>query len=335
MNKSVLILSIRNCDIGYHSGQKSTVLLENLNLDLGASNLIALIGLNGSGKSSLLKSIVKLMDSLKGEILLSEKNILDYTNAELAGIIAYVTANWQPEENMTVEELIRLGRYPYTNLFGMLSEEDLSIVEDSIEKLSLSQIRSRPLSEISDGERQRAMLARVFAQKTKVIVLDEPTAFLDVQHKYEMIGRLRALCDSGITVIFSTHDIQLASYFADRFWLIQDKKILEGAPEDIFMSGSMSTLFSSPNLKFDLNMGDYLPVIKIKESIGLKYDKLHSLEAKWTQKALNRVGYSISEEVIDGAFVHILKKNHKLLWNLHRGEEIFECKSILDLLDKL
>ncbi|MCK4923237.1 MAG: ABC transporter ATP-binding protein [Bacteroidales bacterium] len=335
MNELTNILSLKNCDIGYRSGKNSTILLEDISLDLDTSNLIALIGLNGSGKSSLLKTIVNLLGSLKGEINISGRNINEYSIGEIARLIGYVKANWQPEENMTVEELIRLGRYPFTNLFGQLDESDMEIVEQSIYKLSLVELRNRPLAQISDGERQRAMLARVFAQQTKIVVLDEPTAFLDVQHKYEIISRLRMLCDNGITVIFSTHDIQLASYFADRFWLIQNKNILDGAPEDIFLNGSMARLFSSSDVDFDDEIGNFIPKLSSDKSITLVYDEKLGLVAKWTKKALFRKGFSIQEKLSDDPYINIVQETHKLVWNLHLGNRTIQCYSILDLLNEL
>ncbi|MCF8379647.1 MAG: ABC transporter ATP-binding protein [Bacteroidales bacterium] len=335
MNSSEGILSLKNCDIGYQLGKHQSVLLENISLNLNSSNLIALIGLNGSGKSSLLKTIVNLLPGLKGQIDILGKNILDYSNQELAKIIGFVSANWQPEENMTVAELVRLGRYPYTNIFGQLNEKDLRHVEESILKLGLDELRNRPLSQISDGERQRAMLARVFAQQTKIIVLDEPTAFLDIQHKYEIINSLKILCKDGITVIFSTHDINLASFFVDEFWLIQGEKIMNGAPEDLFLNGSIAKLFSSGDVEFDLAEGNFLPRIHNKKSIGLVFESTLNVEANWTKKALVRKGFSISEDSQRGDSIEIVQKNHTLVWEIKRDNSVIECHSILELINKL
>ena len=218
MNEKNQILKLKECSIGYKSGKADNVLLDKLSLQLNEGELVALIGLNGSGKSSLLKTILSLQDNLQGNIFIRDRNLNDYSSTELARIVAYVKANWQPEENMTIDDLVRLGRFPHTNFFGKLEEEDEKIVNESILRLSLNELRNQALSKVSDGERQRAMLARVFAQQSKIVILDEPTAFLDIHHKYETVSRLKSLCDSGITVLFSTHDLQLASHFADRFW---------------------------------------------------------------------------------------------------------------------
>lgn len=236
---------------------------------------------------------------------------------------------------MTVAELVRLGRYPYTNIFGQLNEKDLRHVEESILKLGLDELRNRPLSQISDGERQRAMLARVFAQQTKIIVLDEPTAFLDIQHKYEIINSLKILCKDGITVIFSTHDINLASFFVDEFWLIQGEKIMNGAPEDLFLNGSIAKLFSSGDVEFDLAEGNFLPRIHNKKSIGLVFESTLNVEANWTKKALVRKGFSISEDSQRGDSIEIVQKNHTLVWEIKRDNSVIECHSILELINKL
>ena len=329
------ILSLNSCSIGYKSVKQTNLLLEKLSLELHEGELVALIGLNGSGKSSLLKTILNLQESLDGDIFISDKNLKDYSSSELARIIAFVKANWQPDDNMTVEDLVRLGRFPYTNFFGKLEASDNEIVDESIRKLSLEELRDRPLSLVSDGERQRAMLARVFAQKSKIVVLDEPTAFLDIQHKYETITRLKSLCENGITVLFSTHDLQLASHFADRFWLIRDKTIVEGAPEDMILNGSMIKLVDSDDVMFDDAIGDFLPKRISDKSIVLEYDESHALIAKWTKKALGRIGYKIKEKISDLPSIKIITENNKYIWILHQDNEHLQCSSILELINNI
>ena len=220
------IISGRNLVVGYKNPAGDNILLDNIDLYAKKGDLISIIGLNGSGKSSLLRSLLRLEELLEGELEVFESSLKKFDPASLAKRVAFVSTHWNESMNMKVRELIQLGRFPYTNMFGRLTEEDNRIVESAITKMKLESLSERRISEISDGEKQRTMIARAIAQDTELIFLDEPTAFLDIPNKYDILSYLRNLCNEGKTIIYSTHDFQLATRFSDRFWLIGNKKII-------------------------------------------------------------------------------------------------------------
>lgn len=245
------ILSLESLLIGYRSGARTAALLPPLSTGVIKGELIALIGQNGIGKSTLLRTIAGLQAALGGEVLVRGRRISDFSRYELARTIGYISTEPVRVSNMKVIDLVGLGRYPHTNWTGRFEEADHLLVADAIEKTGLTNLTGRFINELSDGERQRAMIARVLAQDAEIIIMDEPTAFLDVRSRYEIIHLLHDLSSArGKTIIFSTHDLITAVNEADRIWLTFSDLFTEGAPEDLINNGSFNRLFGDPAVKF-------------------------------------------------------------------------------------
>ncbi len=246
------ILSLNSLRIGYSEGKTGNILLPPLNASARRGEMIALIGRNGIGKSTLLRTIAGLQPPLGGDIVYSGKSIREYSRNDLARTIGYISTEIVKVSNMRVYDLVALGRYPYTNWFGKIDPGNHEIIIDAIEKTGMSALSWRFVSELSDGERQKAMIARILAQDTGILVMDEPTAFLDIGSKFEILHLMHLLSqESGKTIIFSTHDLNVAMSQADKIWLIIDNQLIEGAPEDLMLQGAFEHLFDSSAYQYN------------------------------------------------------------------------------------
>lgn len=287
------ILSVDALRIGYLKHGHKNLLLPPLNASAYEGELIAVIGRNGIGKSTLLRTLAGLQPSLGGDIHYSGQSISKYSRMDLAQKVGYVSTEVVRVSNMSVYDLVALGRFPHTNWIGKIGIESHQIIMDSIEKTSMSAFCNRFISELSDGERQRAMIARILAQDTGIMIMDEPTAFLDIGSKYEILHLMHLLSQkSGKTIIFSTHDLQIALSQSDKIWLILDNKLIEGAPEDLMIEGEFDHLFDLSPVQFNSENGTFSFRSKEKGRIYVEGD---GIRKHWVEKAINRAGYSISE----------------------------------------
>jgi iron complex transport system ATP-binding protein len=195
---------------------------------------------------------------------------------------------------MRVYDLVSLGRYPYTNWFGRISEEDDNIITDAIEKTGMAGFRDRPVTQLSDGERQRAMISMILAQDTNLMVMDEPTAFLDISSRFEIIHLMHELTrNRDKTIVFSTHDLSVAVSQADKIWLLKEEGILEGAPEDLMLEGSFKTLFDESKVRFNASDGTF--TLRNEEK-GMVFVRGEKERKYWTERALMRAGYAVSDK---------------------------------------
>jgi iron complex transport system ATP-binding protein len=284
-------ISLESLSIGYGSGSKRKSILSNLNLFIRKGELLALVGSNGSGKSTLLRTISGLQAVLSGEVIIEGKRIDAWSRKEFAKIVAFVSTEWIHISNLKVRDLIALGRYPHTSWFGNLKTEDHKYVNEALEMVGMSHKAEDYFNELSDGERQRIMIARTLAQDTPIIVMDEPTAFLDLPNKYEIAHLLFRLSrEKGKTILFSIHDLNIAMKEADRIWLINDRQLIEGAPEDLILNRELIKAFAVNNLEFDISSGEFFVPRKKGISIAL----LGSGERfDWTKKALERLEFDV------------------------------------------
>ncbi len=291
--KSEIFVACKGMSIGYHERSLvAAIVKSDLNLRAFGGEMVALIGGNGIGKSTLLKTIAGFQSPLAGELVVHHRAVQDYRKEDLAREMSFVSTEIVKVANLTVREMVGLGRFPYTNWFGQLDEKDHQQVEEAIRQVGLSGYEDRLINRISDGERQRAMIARALAQDTKIMVLDEPTAFLDISNKYEIVRILHQLAyEKGKCIIFSTHELNTAISMADRIWLMLNDQVLEGVPEEMAMKGYFESLFANnPHLFFDAEKGDFRVR---KKSEGTIYLAANGAELDCTKKALERLGFEI------------------------------------------
>ena len=215
-----MVISLSQLSVGY---TLSHPVISDINLELRSGQLACLIGENGIGKSTLLKTLTGFLPKLKGSLLLGNRDIESFSQRELARQVSIVLTQKPDVQNLTIEEIIGLGRSPYTGFFGRLRAEDRKVVDDAIATMGIEKLRGRMIQTLSDGERQKVMIAKALAQETPIILLDEPTAFLDFPSKAETFQSLQRMAhERDKLVLLSTHDLELAVRFADS--LLEVKK---------------------------------------------------------------------------------------------------------------
>ena len=246
-------ISLTGLSIGYHIKGGNKIVADGIDVSLRGGELTCLIGSNGAGKSTLLKTLAGFLPKLAGNIFINGKEISAYTQKEMSRLVSVVLTSRPDGMNMTVEEVVALGRTPYTGFWGTLSDEDKRIVNESMNRVGISSLAKRTASTLSDGERQKMMIAKALAQQTQVIFLDEPTAFLDYPSKVDTMLLLSRLShDMGKTIFMSTHDLELALQTADTLWLMAgDGKVDTGTPHELADSGALSAFIERSGITFD------------------------------------------------------------------------------------
>lgn len=249
-----IILELHNLSIGYASKGNQSPIYSDINIKLEKGTFVSMLGENGIGKSTLLRTISKIQAPLSGEIHLDHKPLASLNSNELAKKIALVLTEKLPESNLTVFELVALGRQPYTNWIGSLSPKDIEIVNKSLKLTSTEHLAQRKFYQLSDGQLQRVLIARALAQETEIIILDEPTAHLDIRHKLETFELLKYLAlQLNKTVIISTHEIHTAIQHADELWLMTNDGCITGKTQQLVESKTIEKLFSHEGITFDQN----------------------------------------------------------------------------------
>ena len=231
----------KTLSVGYHG----VPLVENIEIGLKKGQILTLIGPNGAGKTTILRSIIRQLEPLKGAVFLDGKELGRISAGELARRISVVFTERIRPEMMSCRQVVETGRYPYTGRFGILSDRDHRVVRESMELVKVSEIAEEAFEKISDGQRQRVMLARALSQEPELIVLDEPTSFLDIRHKLEFLSVLQRLSrEKGLSVVLSLHELDLAERISDRIACIRGDRIdRTGTPEEIFMPGYIRELY--------------------------------------------------------------------------------------------
>ena len=258
MRNNKTILYTTNLAIGYKSKNEVITIAENLNLNLIGGKLITLVGGNGIGKSTLLRTLTGIQKPILGEIYLNEKNINSYSSLNLAQNLSVVLTEKLPPSNLTVYELVALGRQPYTNWIGKLSELDILKINNAIQLTEIETFKNKRHYQISDGQLQKALIARALAQDTPLIVLDEPTTHLDLLHKVTVFKLLKKLCqETGKCILFSTHDIDLAIQLSDEMIVMNSQNCIQDRPCELIKNSVFDDLFNAQNIFFDKGNGKF------------------------------------------------------------------------------
>ena len=234
------------------TGYGNRIVTPDINASLVPGELTSLLGPNGVGKSTLLRTLCTFLPPLKGSMLLRGKDISTLSSAQLSKLIGVVLTERPDVQNMTVRDMVGMGRSPYTGFWGRLTAQDKQFVSEAMELAGISPLENRMFNTLSDGERQKVMIAKVLAQQTPVILLDEPTAFLDFPSKVEMMRLLRRLAHEMHKVIFlSTHDVEMALQLSDRLWMMYPGQVVIGTPAELSRSGQLNRFIQADGITFD------------------------------------------------------------------------------------
>ena len=256
------IIQIKNLVIGYQSKQQQTVVVSDIDLSIPKGSFVCILGKNGIGKSTLLRTITKVQPRLSGTILIDKKPLESISTSELAKKMSLVLTERIPDSNLTIYELIALGRQPYTNWIGKLQADDILKIDWAIEQLHIKDVLNKRHDELSDGQLQKVMIARALVQDTELIILDEPTVHLDLHNTIEIFSILKRLClEHHKTIIISTHQIQLALQLADNLCLLNTKGVLFGKTQTLIDNGSVANLFDSDLIKFDSKTKQFIHLL--------------------------------------------------------------------------
>ena len=255
---SQIILKANQLSIGYKTKKAETIIASNINFELQKGHLIGLVGANGIGKSTLLRTLIKVQPELSGSITLNDKDLKSTSILELAKQLSIVLTEPLTSKNLSVFELVSLGRHPYTNWIGNLTEADITIINKSLDLIKIADLKDKKCYELSDGQLQKVMIARALAQDTDVIILDEPTSHLDMYHKAYILKLLQRLTkDTGKTILFSSHEIDLAIQLCDTMIVMQKEKVVCNQPCELISEGVFETLFPKDLIVFDEKTGSF------------------------------------------------------------------------------
>lgn len=280
LNRSQTILHAKDLRIGYRNGSVETVLFNGIDVKLESGKMVCLMAPNGAGKSTLIRSLAGLQPLLGG--------VLPHHGEKGVAVVLTDKVN---STHMTVGELIAFGRYPHLDWRISFSQQDKDVVRDVIGKVGIQDLTSRRLYELSDGQLQMVMIARALAQETPLLLLDEPTAHLDLNNRLTIMNLLRQLSrDEDKAILVSTHELDLALQTADIVWLASQGKIRQGIPEDLVLDGSFDEVFQFKG--FDLRTGRVQHLPFRKKTVQLEGD---GVEFLWTKNALERNGFEVNQ----------------------------------------
>lgn len=330
------VLQICGLTAGYPgtSRRDAVDVVRNVSETLRAGELICLVGPNGAGKSTLLRTLAGMQPALAGTVSLLGENIRAMRADDRARKLSLVLTSRIDAGYLTGYALVALGRSPYTGWMGQLNETDHAIVREAIALVGAQSLSQRVFSTLSDGERQKLLIARALAQQPRLMILDEPTAFLDQPRRVECMGLLRDLAHrTRCAVLLSTHDLDLALRYADRIWLLPyGGGLRAGVPEDLVLNGAFETAFENMGVQFDLHTGTFQKAQRPVRQIVLMGAGTGYF---WTKRALERQGYHVLGEAVPGMRrVHIEDRDTGECWLLD-DDESRACTSVGQLLELL
>lgn len=246
------ILKTENLSIGYRQKNEENLVASGIGLDIRKGELVAVIGINGVGKSTLLRTLSGIQQPLAGKIFVENTEIQKVEALELASLISLVLTEQPISRNLSIFELVALGRQPYTNWIGSLSRNDLRQIKMALQQVGIDDMKDKKCYELSDGQMQKALIARALAQNTPLVILDEPTTHLDLYHKAYVLKLLKQLSrETHKAILFASHEINLAIQLCDKIVLMQKEKVHTGTPRELLESGAFASVFPEGLIEFD------------------------------------------------------------------------------------
>ncbi|MCU0649859.1 MAG: ABC transporter ATP-binding protein [Gemmatimonadaceae bacterium] len=315
---------------GYRSGATQRIVVPALSTTVRPGHLVCLLGPNGAGKSTLMHTIGGSLAPLAGRVWLGDRDLHALAPRARAQSVAIVTTERVTAPLLTGWQLVALGRQPHTGWFGTLTDEDRARVDHALRLAAATDVAPRPIGDLSDGERQRLLLARALAQSDQLLLLDELTAFLDLPRRVDVMRVLRQLArESGCAVVLSTHDLDLALRTADRLWLLPRGGPLQvGAPEDLVLSGAFRDAFAADGIEFDAHDGAFrLPDARVR-AVSLEGE---GLALRWTARALERAGFRVQSQRGDQVRrVRVVAAREGTRWQLDDGAPLASIAELID-----
>lgn len=325
-------INIRDLSIGYPDKHGTKLVASHIQAQINSGELTCLLGTNGVGKSTLLRTLSAFQAPIDGEIEILGRPLSQYDDKRLATLIGVVLTEKCDIRNMTSEELIGLGRSPYTGFWGTLRQKDKEAVQEAIELVNITALAQRMVHTLSDGERQKVMIAKALAQETPVIFLDEPTAFLDFPSKVEIMQLLHNLTQTiDKTVFMSTHDLELALQIADKIWLMDKVNgIVTGTPEDLSLEGKLSSFFSRKGITYDTETGFFRIDNVFRAQIRIEG---HGNRYAMVRKALQRNGILAHRHIDSDTYIRTDGESSRGFVIHHPNGKTTEVQTIEALLD--
>lgn len=332
MNNQKAIVETHSLAIGYRSSGTERTVATGLDIQLRAGNMVCLLGSNGAGKSTLMRTLSGLQPPLAGEIRIGDRPLGALKPAELAQKLSLVLTDRIEAGNLTAREVVALGRTPYTSWLGSLTKDDHFKIAQSIEQTGITPLLDRHMHQLSDGERQKVMLARALAQDTPVILLDEPTAHLDLPNRVEMMRLLHMLArTTRKAILLSTHELDLALQTADELWLMHpDGSLLTGLPEDLVLSGAFEATFARNSFSFDRATGTFI----IHQPVDNAQIYLEGPEGPlfWAKRALQREGLGISRYRDAACLIRVIEAKNGFEAEIIFQNQTFKVSSVQALI---
>ena len=329
-------LHIKNLSIGYpqKKGMPPLLVGKTINAQLTGGEMVCLLGANGVGKSTLMKTITGFLPALDGSVTLNGKSIHTMNERAISKLIAVVLTDKLEVTNATVFEMVSYGRSPYTGFMGRLSTEDKKSVNKALQVCGIAHKTQHLFSSLSDGERQKVTIAKALAQDTPIIILDEPTAFLDLPSKVEIMQLLRSLSAKvGKSILMSTHDLDLALQMADKLWLVDaEKPLTTGTPEDLLLNNAFQSLFENSGIIFDYKTGLFKVNYDTNKTLGVQG---HGFEFVMLRRAFSRNGIALNHEITDGEHWIDIRKDHKQPFLFMKNKEVLlETHSVEEVMTR-
>ena len=254
-----IVLKTEKLSIGYQQKKQNKIVVSDINLEIEKGRFLTILGKNGIGKSTLLRTLSKVQNPISGSVFINQKNINQISEKELSTQLGLVLTERLPESQLTVYELVALGRQPYTNWIDKLSEKDIEHINFAIKQTEIQHIQHNHFYELSDGQLQRVLIARALAQDTEIIILDEPTAHLDMHHTIKIFSLLQKLvAETQKTIIISTHEVNLAIQLSDEIVLLTDETIHSGKPQELIDNKAFEDLFPKELINFNSTLQQFV-----------------------------------------------------------------------------